>query len=430
MENKKHSTVPKLRFPEFSGEWEEKEVEKIVSYLGGGAFSSTSAVEEGVKWLKIANVGINEIKWNDKSFLPYSFVENNKDLELKVNDIVIALTRPVLNNKLKIARLSESDVPALLNQRVAKIMAKKGNVELFVYYIFQTLRFIRDMQSDIIGTDPPNASFTSMYKQRLMTTSFAEQTKIAEFLSVIDERLELLVEKKKMLEAYKKGVMQKLFSQELRFKDENGNEYTEWENELFGSIYTFYPTNSYSRDCLNMTSGYVKNIHYGDVHVKYKSILNIQDEDIPFINSDIDLTKMYNDHYCQDKDLIIADASEDYADIGKTVEVNKINNQQVVAGLHTILARPNKKEVACCFGGYLMQSENIKLQIKIIAQGTKVLGLSSKRLAKVTLKLPSIAEQQKIANFLFVLDDKITTITNKITYTQQYKKALLQQMFI
>src|SRR5690606_14830909 len=133
-----------------------------------------------------------------------------------------------------------------------------------------------------------------------------------------------------------------------------------WKKIAYGDIYTFYTTNSYSRDNLNYEAGLVKNIHYGDIHTKFSTLFDIQKEHVPFINTEIDISKIKEESYCQEKDLVIADASEDYADIGKTIELVNLNNEKVVAGLHTFLARPNKYEMAKGFAGYLVQTWNVR----------------------------------------------------------------------
>ena len=224
--------------------------------------------------------------------------------------------------------------------------------------------------------------------------------------------------------------MQKLFSQELRFRDENGKEFPKWEKKRFGDIFSFRVTNSYSRENLNFNSGEIKNIHYGDIHTKFNSHFDITKEYVPFINSEIELKRIAEDNYCKEGDLIIADASEDYADVGKCIEIVNLKSEKVLAGLHTILARPNKHKMSLGFNGHLMKSENIRLQIRTIAQGSKVLSISATRLSNCTLAIPCEKEQTKIANFLSAIDDKINRTENQIHQTQQYKKGLLQNMFI
>jgi type I restriction enzyme S subunit len=189
----------------------------------------------------------------------------------------------------------------------------------------------------------------------------------------------------------------------LRFKEFEGD----WEKKFYGDIYSFYSTNSLSRDKLNYESGKVKNVHYGDIHTKFSTVFNIKNELVPFINEDINLDKIKEENYCQEGDLLIADASEDYNDIGKTIEIINLNNEKVLAGLHTFLARPNKRKMQKGFSGYLLQSWNIRKQVMTIAQGTKVLSLATGRLSKVKLNLPNLPEQQKIATFLTSVDTKI-----------------------
>jgi type I restriction enzyme, S subunit len=211
----------------------------------------------------------------------------------------------------------------------------------------------------------------------------------------------------------------------LRFKEFEGN----IEETLFGNHYSFHTTNSLSRDKLNYDKGEVRNIHYGDIHTKFQTHFYLTNEYIPFVNEDVDLSKTKEDSYCKVGDVVIADASEDYADIGKSIELIDINNEKLLAGLHTFLARPSSESTAIGYISCLLKSWKLRKQIMIIAQGTKVLSLSTGRVSKLKLNLPSLPEQQKIASFLSAVDEKIQQLTKKKALLEQYKKGVMQQLF-
>jgi type I restriction enzyme S subunit len=209
----------------------------------------------------------------------------------------------------------------------------------------------------------------------------------------------------------------------LRFPEFSG----EWETKDFGKTYSFHNTNSLSRVQLNYDNGVIKNIHYGDIHTKFKSNFNIKQELVPYINSDIDI-KIPEESFCKEGDLVIADASEDYKDIGKAIEIINTDGQKLTAGLHTYIARPII-EMAIGFGGYLMQTYNTRLQLMQIANGISVLGISKGNISKIRLNLTSKPEQIKIATFLTTVDDKISKLQEKKSLLEKYKSGVMQQIF-
>ena len=205
---------------------------------------------------------------------------------------------------------------------------------------------------------------------------------------------------------------------------------SEWHSYTLGEILTFYSTNSFSREKLNYDTGSVKNIHYGDIHTKFPSIVSIDNnKDIPFINDDLDLSKFSEDQYLREGDLIIADASEDYEDIGKAIEVKDINNEKVLAGLHTILARDENDMAVNGFKAYLFSTNNLKTKIKIIANGISVLGISKNNLSKLNVEIPSKKEQQNIVSFISDIDKKIELLEKKHQLYLDFKNYLMQQIF-
>ncbi len=257
-----------------------------------------------------------------------------------------------------------------------------------------------------------------------------EQERVAKMFVVTDGKLTLLTEKKAALEIYKRGVMQRLFSRALRFTRDDGSAFPDWNERKLGDLFDWIKTNSLSRS--NLTdepkSG-IQNIHYGDIHGKFSAIFRQSCEHIPFIEANA-VPKIKDEEYVQVGDVVIADASEDYTDIGKSIEVLEVNEKSLVAGLHTFIARPKRGEVSLGFPGYLLRSEAMRQQIMRIAQGISVLGISKGKLEKITFELPHPDEQRKIADFLSSVDAKIGVVSAKISETETFKKGLLQKMFV
>jgi len=223
--------------------------------------------------------------------------------------------------------------------------------------------------------------------------------------------------------AEKRGLVPKLRFPEFR---EAGG----WESKSMGEVYSFKGNNSLSRDKLNYESGSIKNIHYGDIHTKFSTLFDISKETVPYINASESQESFKAENYCVEGDMVFADASEDLADIGKCIEIVRLNGERVVSGLHTILARQSVARLVIGFGGYLFKSHAIRKQIQKESQGAKVLGLSGGRFAKVTIPFPSDkTEQQKIADCLASLDERITLEAQKLDTHQTHKKGLMQQLF-
>ncbi|HRZ88718.1 MAG TPA: restriction endonuclease subunit S, partial [Spirochaetia bacterium] len=209
------------------------------------------------------------------------------------------------------------------------------------------------------------------------------------------------------------------------FRDAEG-----WTGMRMSEVYSFKGNNSFSRDQLNYNQGIVKNIHYGDIHTKFSTLFDVTCETVPFINPTESLDGFRPDNDCVEGDIVFADASEDMDDIGKSIEIVRLNGERVVAGQHTILARPNDDILVIGFGAYLFKSKHIRTQIQKESQGAKVLGLSASRLTKIILPIPrSKAEQHKIAACLSSLDDLIDAETRKLDALKAHKKGLLRNLF-
>ena len=208
----------------------------------------------------------------------------------------------------------------------------------------------------------------------------------------------------------------------LRFKEFKD----EWNEISLKKTFTFFSTNSLSRADLT-ADGLIKNIHYGDIHQKFNNILDVEKEKLPYINPNIELNIKNN--LCQNGDLIFADASEDYEGIGKAIEIINVGNDKVVSGLHTIHARDTEFAMSIGFKGYLFNTPIIHNQIRILANGFKVFGISKTDICNLTVRVPSKIEQEKISNFLILLDKKIELRKRKLDALKIYKKGLSKKLF-
>ena len=178
----------------------------------------------------------------------------------------------------------------------------------------------------------PGLSVAKLIRYKLSVPPLAEQQKIAEVLGTWDKAIEKQTQLIKKLELRKKGLMQHLLTGKKRLPGFSG----EWKKVRLGDITIFLSTNSFSREQLNNVKGNILNIHYGDVLVRYSSVLDVSKEDIPYINEQIEYSPK---DYVNNGDIIMADTAEDEM-VGRCCEVINIDNTKVVSGLHTILIHP------------------------------------------------------------------------------------------
>ncbi|KAB8155441.1 restriction endonuclease subunit S [Kordia sp. TARA_039_SRF] len=420
--------VPQLRFKEFTEDWKSSKLGVLCSKVGSGSTprgGSEVYQKNGIPFIRSQNVIDNQLILDD-TCISEEINEKMKGSIVQANDILLNITGGSIGRSCVVPENFEI---GNVNQHVSIIRLKKDKPK-FIQSFLSSYKGQKLILRGQTGSGREGLNFQSIRGFKILLPSIKEQQKIASFLLSVDTKLNLLQQKKDRLEEYKKGVMQQLFSQQLRFKDDDGNEFPKWEEKKYKDIYTFYSTNSLSRNKLNYEVGKVKNIHYGDIHTKFSTLYDITKELTPYINNDIDLSKIKEENYLKNGDLLIADASEDYNDIGKTIEVVNLNKEKVISGLHTFHARPNKYKMALGFAGYLVKDWSVRKQVMKIAQGTKVLGISTSRLGNIKLTIPSLEEQTKIATFLSTIDKKITLVDTQIENTQQFKKGLLQQMFV
>ena len=184
----------------------------------------------------------------------------------------------------------------------------------------------------------------------------------------------------------------------------------QWEQKTFDEMFLILSNNTLSRAELNYENGKYKNIHYGDVLIKFSAFIDVSSPDVPYINDENSSSKLDN-ILLQDGDIIIADTAEDFT-VGKATEVENIDKIKVVSGLHTIPCRP-KIKFSPRYLGYYVNSPAYHNQLIPFIQGVKVSSISKTLIKKTFVSFPSLSEQTKIADFLSCLDKKIET-QNKI----------------
>ena len=205
-------------------------------------------------------------------------------------------------------------------------------------------------------------------------------------------------------------------------------EFTEdWEQRKFVKTFDFLPNNSLSRAQLTYENGTVKNVHYGDVLIKFGELLDVGKEELPYLIDD-SLIKNYSSAVLKNGDVVIADAAEDET-VGKCSEIKGIKDEKILSGLHTIPVRP-RFEFENGYLGYFMNSHSYHDQLLPLIQGTKVSSISKKVLENTVISYPaSSSEQEKIATFFENLTNLITLHQRKCDVLKKLKKGLLQKMF-
>lgn len=197
----------------------------------------------------------------------------------------------------------------------------------------------------------------------------------------------------------------------------------EWEVKTYGEIFEFLTTASYSRAELSDNNN-VQYVHYGDIHTKYNFFIDFSKSKLPTINGE----QLKNYPLLKDGDVIMADASEDYQGIGKSVEIKNLRELKAISGLHTFLLRDKDKTLADGFRGYLHVNTLIKVQFDRLATGLKVYGLSKNNLKLVQIPLPPKPEQEAIAEVLSDADALIEATRRLIEKKRLIKQGAMQHL--
>jgi type I restriction enzyme S subunit len=411
----KLKNIPSLRFLEFDGEWESKKLGEVADISSGGTPSRNNQNywNGNIPWVSTSLIDFNKIEETEE----YITKEGLKNSSAKLFPVGTLLMAMYGQGKTR-GKIAILNIEASTNQACGAIITNSKSLNSS--FAFQNLSKRYDEIRDLSNQGgQENLSGGILKGIDITLPTLAEQIKIVSFLNAVDDKLNALKQKKILLKEYKKGVMQKIFSQELRFKDDKGNKYPNWEERKLGDIGETY----------NGLTGKTKE-HFGNgkPYIQYKQIFDDSKIDIlRFELVEISLTEKQNKVVFGD--VFFTVSSETPNEIG-TASVLLNNVEELYLNSFCFGYRASQLTLSPYFSRYLFRNELFRNQIIKLAQGSTRFNMSKVQLMKLNVNLPCIEEQTKIANFLSAIDDKINHCQAQIEKTEVWKKGLLQQMFV
>lgn len=414
--DKLKSKKPLIRFPEFKDSWEYRKLSELLS--------EAKKRNEDLKFGKdeVLSVSgefgiVNQIEHLGRS---YAGVSVHQYHVVETGDIVYTKS-PLKENPYGIIKLNKGKAGIVSTLYAVYNVQKQNAVGEFIEYYFSldanTNRYLRPLVKKGAKNDM-KINNAYVLHDRIFVPTITEQKRIASFFTTLDKEIAELKQKKNFLEQYKKGVMQKLFSQELRFKDDNGKAFPKWEKKKLGEI--VIKINS-GKTPLGGESVYSEN---GIIFIRSQNIIDnkLSYEFSTFISNEINDTMKNSIVKPNDILLNITGGS-----LGRSCVVPKdftIGN----VNQHVCIIRMNDNNeprfVQAFFSTITGQNLFMKLQT-----GSGREGLNFQSIRQISLHIPTHSEQLKITNFLSTIDDKINQTESQLQQTQQYKKGLLQNMF-
>ena len=344
-----------------------------------------------------------------------------KRSQLSVGDVLISIAG-VLG---RVGLVENGDLPANINQALAVVRLGKNAAlsRLFLFYCLRSSIVSKQIRDISVQAAQANISLQNVREFLLpVPSSRVEQEAIAQALRDADaliESLEQLLAKRRQL---KQGSMQELLTGRKRLPGFGG----EWEVKALGELFTFSGGLSASRDQLS-EEGHCY-LHYGDIHLSSKSFIDVRAEfqDIPKLK--IPLNKIAAKSLLADGDVVFVDASEDDEGASKHVVVANPEGTPFISGLHTIVAKSRNDELEKRYRRYCFQTREVKAQFLFFAVGTKVSGISKTNIAKVTVPVPSVAEQGAIASILSDMDAEIAGMETRLAKARRVKQGMMQAL--
>ncbi|MFC0138112.1 restriction endonuclease subunit S [Staphylococcus petrasii] len=405
-----HKNTPELRFPEFKDEWYQSNLDEMCSFTSGGTPSR-----------KINKYWDGDIPWITTSDLNNKFIKN---IFTKItssglkNSSAKLITEPAIilamygQGKTR-GKCSILNFPATTNQACAILQPNEFNNIEFVYqFLEKNYTYLRAQSNE--GSQK-NLSLSLLKKIKINYPSLFEQNKISDFFSKLDHQIELEEKKLELLEQQKRGYMQKIFSQELRFKDANGNSYPKWEQEKLDDVAN-YRRGSFPQP-------YGKREWYDEINGE------------PFVQVvDVDKNmKLHNQTKQKISNLAKPKSVKGFiGDIVVTLQgsIGRVAILQYDAYIDRTLLLINSFKIEMNKDYFKYVLYLLFLKEKERAPGGTIKTITKTVLSNFKIDVPIIEEQEKIGNLFNALDKTIEIQGDKVNFLKQRKQGLLQKMFV
>ena len=405
--------VPNLRFKDFSGEWEHKLLSSFATKITqkNGDYKVTNVISNSAK-----NGLVSQKDYFDKDIANQDningyYVINNGDF----------VYNPRKSNESPygpINRFSSTEAGVVSPLYLCFSVNCEVNDRYLEYYFKSSkwYQFIYRNSDQGARHDRVSIRDAEFFKMKLNIPNYREQEKIAFFFSLIDKKIELQTEKVEELKNYKKGIMQKIFSQDLRFKDENGNQYPDWEERKLSELL-------YEHRVRNDEEKFTKN----DV-LSVSGDFGIVNQ-IKFLGRSYAGESVKNYHVVHTGDIVYTKSPLKSNPYG-IIKVNK-GDAGIVSTLYAVYSC--KASLNGEYLDYYFQlDDNTNRYLRpLVHKGAKNdMKINNEHVLSDKILICSINEQDKIVEFMKVIDKKIKNEEKKLSSLNEYKKGLLQQMFI
>ena len=411
--------VPAIRFAGFTDPWEQRKLgELALTYSGGTPSAGNSAYYGGeIPFIRSAEIDC------DSTELSLTVAGlNNSSAKLVDKGMVLYAMYGATSGEVAISKIKGA-----INQAILAMDASDMAANRFIAYWLRRQK--KSITETFLQGGQGNLSGAIIKELGIPQPSLDEQRQIGSFFSNLDDLITLHQRKYDKLVIFKKSMLEKMFPKdgesvpEIRFAG-----FTDpWEQRKFGDCFEFLKSNTLSRAGLNGENGTARNVHYGDILIKFGDCLDGERSDLPFITDDTVLPK-FAGSILREGDVIFADTAEDEA-AGKCAELRKLPKEPTISGLHTIPARP-RFFFGTGYLGHYLNSDAYHRQLLPLMQGIKVISVSKAALQDTQVRFPGLSEQAAIGAALSEIDNLITLHQRKLELLQNIKKSLLDKMFV